>query len=200
MDAEPAAPTPPAETPAKPEAKEPTSVAWVETLSQMVQVVSVVVGVIMSVLSFNSAREAEFLARTMEAETKKLELEKYAEQRKDELERRQAEAAKPFLELRQKMYLEAVQAAGVLANASDHPPEEVQKARVRFRQLYVTELSLVEGWGVEIGMVELAKAVDPQLRTFTKEQEAAYFLAHALRDSLVKSWKLTDELVDNPGE
>lgn len=98
------------------------------------------------------------------------------------------------------MYLEAVQAAGVLANPDDHPPEDVKKARTRFRQLYVAELSLVEGFGVEVGMVELAKAVDPELKTFAKKQEAAYFLAHALRDSLVKSWKLNHELVDNPSE
>lgn len=197
-DAEPTPPevaAQPTETPAE---KEAASTSWVETTSQLVQVVSVVVGVVLSVLSFNSAKETESRARTAEAEAKSLELRKYAEQRQDEMERKQAEAAKPFLELRQKLYLEAVQAAGVLANPDDHPAEDVKKARTRFRQLYVAELSLVEGFGVEQGMMDLARAVAPELSTFTQEQEAAYFLAHALRDSLVKSWKLNDELVDNP--
>jgi hypothetical protein len=47
-------------------------------------------------------------------------------------------------------------------------------------------------------MRELAQVVDPKLTTFTKEQSAAYRLAHALRDSLVKSWNLNEGVVDNP--
>ena len=169
-----------------------------DSASKLIQVVSVVVGVVISVFSFNAAREKEALARKAEAEARTLELKKYYDQRKDEAERQAAEAAKPFLELRQKLYLEAVQAGGVLANPKNYTEAEVNKARTRFRELYVAELSLVEGVGVETGMIALAEAVDPELLTLTKEQRAAYKLAHALRDSLVKSWKLNEELVDNP--
>lgn len=171
-----------------------------DSASKLIQVLSVVIGVIISVLSFNAARETEARARVAEAETRKLELKKYEDQRKDEADKRQAEAAKPFLELRQKLYLEAVQAAAILANPKDHSEEKVKDAKMRFRELYVAELSLIEGMGVEKGMVALAEAVDPELTNLTKEQLAAYKLAHALRDSLVKSWKLNDELVDNPNK
>jgi hypothetical protein len=169
-----------------------------DSVSKMIQVLSVVVGVIISVLSFNATRESEARAREAEAKTKELELKKYYDGRKDEVEKRRAEAARPFLELRQKAYLETVQTAGILANAKDHTDAEVKKARTRFRQLYVAELSLVEGAGVEQGMMSLAEAVDPELTTMTKEQVAAYELAHALRDSLVESWGLDKAVVDNP--
>ena len=169
-----------------------------DSASKLIQVLSVVVGVIISVLSFNAARESEARAREAEAKAKELELKKYYDPRKDETDKRRAEAAKPFLELRQKAYLEAVQAAGILANAQDHTEDEVKKARTRFRQLYVAELSLVEGAGVEQGMMSLAEAVDPELTTMTKEQVAAYELAHALRDSLIESWGLDKAVVDNP--
>ena len=128
-----------------------------------------------------------------------MESKKYLDQQVNEAEKKQTEAAKPFLELRQKLYLEAVQTAGILANPEDHGEDEVKKARTRFRQLYVSELSLVEGIGVEKGMVDLAKAVDPKLVPFNDKQRAVYFLAHALRNSLVKSWNIKESLVDNPG-
>lgn len=171
---------------------------WMDSATKLIQVLSVVVGVIISVLSFNAARETEARAREAEAKAKELELKKYYDGRKDESDKRRAEAAKPFLELRQKAYLEAVQTAGILANAQDHSEDEVRKARQRFRQLYVAELSLVEGAGVEQGMMNLAEAVDPDLTTLTKEQAAAYELAHALRDSLIESWGLDKAVVDNP--
>jgi hypothetical protein len=161
-------------------------------------VLSVVVGVVVSVLSFNETRKKDADARQAEANAREAEAKKYQDQRADEAEKRQAEAAKPFLELRQKLYLEAVQAAGVLANPEDHTEDEIKKARTRFRQLYVSELSLVEGIGVEQGMVALAKAAEPKLMTLDDKQKAAYRLAHALRDSLVKSWNLKETLVDNP--
>jgi hypothetical protein len=168
--------------PARPASEQapPRTALIFDSISKSIQVVSVVVGVVISVLSFNETRKKEASAREAEAMKK------------------QAEAAKPFLKLRQKLYLEAVQAAGVLANPEDHAEDEVKKARTRFRQLYVSELSLVEGIGVEQGMVDLAKAVDPKLTNFNDKQRAAFHLAHALRDSLVKSWNIKETLVDNP--
>ncbi|MDB5297891.1 MAG: hypothetical protein JWO31_3874 [Phycisphaerales bacterium] len=170
-----------------------------DSISKLIQVVSVVIGVVLSVLSFNAARKTEAAAREKEAATRALEVQKYYDQSKGDAERRQAEAAKPFLELRQRLYLETVQAAGVLATPESRTEEELKKARTRFRELYVAELSMVEGVGVEKGMIELARAVDPVLSNLTADQRAAYTLSHALRDSLVKSWRLDEELVDNRG-
>jgi hypothetical protein len=155
-----------------------TSTSFLDSTSKLIQVLAVVVGVTISVLSFNAARVSEAKAR--EAEGAK----------------RQIEAAKPFLELRQRLYLEAVQAAGVLANPKNHTEDETKKAKKRFCELYVAELSLVEGIGVAKGMVRLANVADPDLSDMTDEQEAAYELAHALRDSLVESWAMDKALVD----
>jgi hypothetical protein len=169
-----------------------------DSVSKLVQVLAVVAGVIISILSFNSTRQSEAHARALEAAARKLELEKYRDQREDDAIKRQAEAAKPFLELRQKVYLEAVQAAAVLANPKDHTEDEIKKSKKRFRELYVAELSLAEGIGVANAMVALAKAVDPDLTNFTPEQQAAYDLAHSLRDSLTKSWGVNENVIDNP--
>ena len=172
--------------------------SWAESASKGIQVIAVVVGLVISVLSFNEARTKDLHTREIEAATRRLELEKYDHQRNADVEQRQSQAAQPFLELRQRLYLEAVAAAGVLANPVEHSEAEVRRARIRFRELYVAELSLVEGLGVEKAMERLAEVIDPTLEPFSKAQLAAYQLAHELRDSLAKSWKLHSELVDNP--
>ena len=66
------------------------------------------------------------------------------------------------------------------------------RARKRFRDLYVAELSMGEAKDVEAKMVALAKAVDPSLIPFTPAQNAAYDLSHALRDTLEYSWGLNE--------
>jgi len=132
-------------------------------LATFIQVLSVVAGVLISILSFNAAREKEATAR-------------------------QAEAARPFLEARQKLYMEAVKAAGVLANPEIHTPEEMAASKKRFRELYVAELSMVEAQSVEISMASFAGVIDPELRKFTPAQRAAFDLSHALRDSFAASW------------
>ena len=134
-----------------------------ETMAKTVQVLSVVVGVVISVLSFNATRDKEAEARRIEA-------------------------SKPFLELRQKLYMEAVRSAVVLANREGYSEQELAAARRRFRDLYVAELSMVESPEVEERMAHLAAAVDPSLRPLNPAQKAAYDLAHALRDSVVASW------------
>ena len=134
-----------------------------ELATQTVQVLSVVAGVVISILSFNSTREKEADAR-------------------------KAEAARPFLQLRQNLYTEAVKSAAILANPDTHSADETRTARRRFRELYVAELSMVESSSVETKMKELATAIDPELTTFTPAQRAAYDLAHALRDSFVAAW------------
>jgi hypothetical protein len=142
-----------------------------EATAKQIQVLAVVVGVIVSVVSFTFTT--------------------YMESQK-----RKAEAIRPFLELQQKLYLEAAQVAGVLANPKTHSHEELARAKRRFRELYVSELSMVEGRGVETKMKDLAALVDPELRPMTPEQRAAYDLAHALRLSLAKSWVLNDDVVE----
>ena len=141
------------------------------SIATTAQVISVVAGVVISVESFSASREKE-------AET------------------RQLEAARPFLQLRQNLYTEAVKAAAVLVNSATHSEEEIQAARKRFRDLYVAELSMVEAPGVEGQMVELAKLIDKEITEFTPAQDAAYKLSHALRDSFVASWQIPARRVD----
>ncbi|MGH6882076.1 hypothetical protein [Hypericibacter sp.] len=143
-----------------------------DSISKLVQVLSVVVGVVISIWSLTTAQKSEAEARVKEAETRKLEL------------------AKPFLELRQKFYLEAVHAAAVLANPEVETEEDVDKARKRFRELYVAELSMVECPNVEASMVHLAQTIDKDLTKLTPAQSAALDLAHALRDTFVMSWEV----------
>lgn len=144
----------------------------VDRVFQTIQVISVAVGVGISVLSFNSSQ-------------------------KNQAESRKFEAAKPFLELRQKFYLEAVHTAAVLSNPKDHTPDEIASAKKKFCQLYVAELSLVEAKDVEQKMIDLAQTIAPELKQLSPEQRAAYKLAHALRDSLRKSWNFDESTVDN---
>lgn len=133
------------------------------TLATAAQVTSVLVAVVISVLSFNQTRQKE-------------------------AEARKAEAVKPFLELRQRLYGEAVKAAAVLTNPDTHTPEELVAAKKRFRELYVSELSMVEAPEVESKMVELANHIDPELIKLTPAQQAAYDLAHALRTSFTAAY------------
>lgn len=129
-----------------------------ELLVSTVQVLSVVSGVVISVLSFNATRIKEVEARKIEAQ-------------------------KPFLDLRRSIYLETVKTAAVIATPEGRAPEELAKAKRRFRELYVAELVMVEDSEVEHKMVALAVAVDPALRNLTPGQRAALELAKALRDT-----------------
>jgi hypothetical protein len=146
-----------------------------------VQGLSIVVGVVITILSFNVTRRKDAETRQKEAEARKIE------------------AARPFLELRQATYIEALKASAVLVNSDVHTECEVKEAKKRFRDLYVSELSMVEPPEVEAQMVALADSIDPELLKFTAPQQAAFDLAHALRDSFVASYGLptgeTEELV-----
>jgi hypothetical protein len=147
-----------------------------EMVAKTVQVVSVVVGVVISVLSFNAARNNELVAREKEVAARRLE------------------AVKPFLELRQKVYMEALKTAAVLTEPEGYyTQKELGEAKRRFRALYVAELSMVESREVEEQMVQLAEKIDPRLKRLTEAQQAAYDLSHALRDSFVASWGITQK-------
>ena len=138
----------------------------INSVSQTVQVVSVVAGVVISVLSFNAGRDKD-------------------------LEARRLEAAKPFLELRQKLYLETLKTAAVLATPEERTKVDLAAARLRFRELYVAELSMVEPTEVEGQMKALAQLVDPSLIPLNEVQRSAYDLAHTLRNTFVVDWNIS---------
>jgi hypothetical protein len=127
-----------------------------ELATSTVQVLSVVAGVVISVLSFNAARLKEAEARALEAD-------------------------KPFVELRRCVYLEAVKTVAIIANPEGRTQDELDKAKRRFRELYVAELTMVEDSDVASRMVSLAQAVDPELTTLTQPQMAALQLVQALK-------------------
>jgi hypothetical protein len=127
-----------------------------ELLASTVQVLSVVAGVVISVMSFNATRLKEAEARALEAD-------------------------RPFVELRRQTYLEAVKTAAIIANPEGRTPEELAKAKRRFRELYVAELTMVEDNEVAARMVGLARAVDPDLTNLTASQRAALDLAGSLK-------------------
>ena len=127
-----------------------------------VQIVSVAGGVVVSVLQFSAAQKAQAQAQKAQARAQCIE------------------AQQPFWELRQKVYAEAAKAAASIANAK---PEAVEAAKQRFRDLYVAELTMVEDAIVERRMVQLAEAVDPELRNLNPGQRAALNLAKALGES-----------------
>jgi hypothetical protein len=143
-------------------AEPPGRASVLQSLAQLAQVLSVVVGVVITVLSFNHARVKE-------------------------AEAREREAAKPYLDMRQRLYAETVKTAGVLANPETHSEAELAAARKRFRELYVAELSMVEAPAVERYMIALAAQVDPELVRFTPAQKAAYDLAHALQENFTST-------------
>jgi len=169
--------------------------SW-DTISKFAQVISIVIGVVISVLSFNHTRQKDADARVAEAQARAFELQKYYDQRKVEADKDEIEAAKPFLELRQNRYMEAVQAAAILSSPEEHAEAEITKARKRFWELYWAELSMVEDAKVEGAMIKLGDSFNPDLNP-TPQQSAAYGLAHAVRDSLTKSWGVSEKKEGN---
>lgn len=166
-------------------------VSRLDLVSKTVQVISVVIGVVISVVSFNYTRQKDADARLAEAQAREFEARKYYDQRADQADKQQIEAAKPFLELRQQRYMEAIQAAAVLASPKEHLSDEIRKAQKRFWELYWAELSMVEETTVEGAMMEFGNSIK---HTEPNEQQiAAYKLAHALRNSLVNSWGIAEK-------
>jgi hypothetical protein len=118
---------------------------------------------------------------------------------------RKIERARPFLELRQKLYLEALHQVAILTTSdvkkSDvkesegRKPEELAAARQRFKELYVAELSMVEPKEVEESMVQLAREIVPELEPLTAAQQKAYDLAHALRDTFIVQYGLKSKIL-----
>ena len=131
-------------------------------IGSLIATVSVIAGVVITVMNLKLAREKE-------AESRKIE------------------AARPFLELRQKLYLDALNNASILASKELHTEEEVKQAKKRFSVLYWGELSLIEESSIEGKMISVAMC-ENLTDSITPTQKASYALAHAMRESLVKSW------------
>jgi hypothetical protein len=167
-----------------------------ETFSKLAQTVSVIAGIVVSVWTISAAQIKDAEARIHEIEKDRFQIEKYYAERRDIDRRNRIEATKPFLSIRQKLYMETVKLIGILANPSDHKPDEINAAKKRFRQLYVAELSMVESHDVEKEMFNLAGSVDPSLVKLTPAQISSLKLSHAIRDSLVNSWQVPNEYVE----
>ena len=135
-----------------------------KTLATLITTLGVIVGIVISVINFKTAKERESDARKIEA-------------------------SKPFLELRQQLYIEALNNASILASKSLHTKDEVAKAKKRFLELYWGELSLVEEKDIEGKMIAVARA-EGIADTPTATQNATYYLAHAMRESIVNSWQV----------
>ena len=135
----------------------PSGKSNLELLAQTIQVVSVVIGVVISVLNFSETQRREGILR-------------------------QAQIDKPFLELKQKVYLDAVRTTAKLVTYESGSPA-FEAARDRFRELYIAELSMVETPEVAAKMVDLANEIDQDLLKLTPAQRGALNLSHALRDS-----------------
>jgi len=131
-----------------------------EIFLSAIQVLTVVAGVVVSVLSFNYTRIKEAEVRAIAAD-------------------------KPFVDLRRKTYLEAVKTAAIIANPDGRTDEEMAKARRRFRELYVAELTMVEDQQVAVKMRDLASAVDSELLRLNESQLGALRLAQALKAGYV---------------
>jgi len=133
-----------------------------KSIGNGIATISVVVGVVITVMNLKLAREKE-------AESRKIE------------------AARPFLELRQNIYMDALKNASILASQDLHSEEEVKQARKRFSELFWGECSLIEESNIEADMIAIAESEN--LRdSITPTQKASYALAHAMRESLIKSW------------
>jgi hypothetical protein len=131
-------------------------------IGSLIATVSVVIGVVMTVMNLKLAREKEAISRKIEA-------------------------AKPFLELRQTLYLDALKNASILASKDLHTEEEVINARKRFAELFWGECSLIQESSIEADMIAIADSEN--LRdSITPTQRASYALAHSMRESLIKSW------------
>lgn len=108
---------------------------------------------------------------------------------------RQFEARRPFLEKQLALYSETAAIVGKLVT-HDPSEEAFREARLRFWQLYWSELSVVEDNGVASQMKQFGDALK-QWETGTRAASAqdelstrAYFLAQALRASIDASWRV----------
>lgn len=104
-------------------------------------------------------------------------------------ETRHIEARKPFLDRQLQLYTEASKAASTLATSDDK--EELSIAEKKFWSLYWGELALVEDSSVETAMVKFGRELQLE-RDPNRIKQLSLELAHACRNSLAKSWGVTE--------
>lgn len=115
--------------------------------------------------------------------------------RAKEVENRNLEAAKPFIELRQRLYNEALSCAETIIISGDKSSRTYQTAYNRFSELYWGELGLVEDTSVEHNMMKVKKLID-STRYTTKDREFALLhMSYAMRNSLFNTWKVDSTIV-----
>ena len=133
----------------------------VKSIGSFITIISIISGFVISIMNYRIVQEKES-------------------------ESRKIEAAKPFLELRQTIYLEALKNASILASKDVHTEDEVIQARKRFSELFWSEAGLIEESSIERDMIAIAESEN--LRdSITPTQMASYALAHSMRESLIKS-------------
>lgn len=117
--------------------------------------------------------------------------DKDRQQREDEYtkseDNRRLEATKPFLDRQIKLYTEVSQVAAKIATRE--LAETSGKIQSRFWELYWGELALVENKSVEAAMMKMGNAIKDKCPKYYLEQ-ASLGLAHAMRASLDKSWRI----------
>jgi hypothetical protein len=125
-----------------------------------------------------------------------------------ELRTRQIESQRPFLEKQLALYFETSQVVGKLA-AIPSGEKTWTEARVRFWELYWSELSMVESREVEAAMVQFGKTLEeyetaaarsgsPEAAAGIKAaldrlKDDTYHVAHAIRASIESSWSLPEK-------
>lgn len=149
-----------------------------DSVHKIAQTAAIYLGIIGSVVGY-------FVTWDREIQAKKFAEVKAAEARENEALARQLEARVPLLKLRQERYIEICQVVVTLVaiKPNDTSDETIQKAKQRFRELYLMELAIVESPEVAGQMVALAKQIDPTLLELTPPQQSALKLAEALRKS-----------------
>ena len=133
---------------------------------KVAQSLSIIAGIAVSVVTYWSTREKESLTRRIEAQA-------------------------PFLKLRQQRYVEIGEVvAKLVSNAPES--EDYKKAKTRFRELYIVELTMVESPEVASQMVKLARFVDPKLLELQPQERIALDLAGALQRSFSSDLGMQD--------
>jgi hypothetical protein len=170
-------------------------------------VLTVVVGALWGLYTYIASQKAAEELRAQQAkaaEAERAERQGAAErQRLAQSERedatRRIEAQKPFLTKQLELYFETASVVGKLVTLPREDGNgQYQAAKLRFYALYWSELSMVEHPNVEAAMAEFREA----LEAYDKEgsdvskaaiQNAAYKLAHEIRDAIETAWSGADQ-------
>jgi len=121
-------------------------------------------------------------------QTRNLTAQKLQSER--ELETAQRDLMKPWLDSQREIYLQALTAAAIVANASD--PEELGRAKTEFWNLYHGKMILVETQEVADGMIRFGNCIKSGCNS-TKLNEQLHQLATAMANSMAATAQMTYE-------